>query len=94
MLFEPCLLSPNMQERSFSATFLDRTMVNMISCSELEEETYEEGASKENCSGETDKIVTAIEAMPICLNWGHIFSLPNETRQHMVIFFATARNIC
>ena len=23
--------------------------------------------------------------MPICLNWGQIFSLPNETRQHMVI---------
>jgi len=59
----------------------------MTSCSELEEETDEEGVSKENCSGETDKIVVALEAMPICLNWRQIFSLPNETRQHMVIAF-------
>jgi len=57
----------------------------MTSCYELEEEIDEEGDSKENCSGEKDKIVAALEAMPICLNWGHIFSLPNETYQHMVI---------
>ena len=57
----------------------------MASCFELEEETDEDGVSKENCSGETDKIVTALEAMAICLNWGHIFSLPNETHEHMVI---------
>jgi len=57
----------------------------MTSCSKLEEETDEEGVSKENCSGETDKTVAALEAMLICLNWGQIFSLPNETCQHMVI---------
>jgi len=74
-----------MKERSFSAAFLDITMVIMTSCSELEEEIDEEGASKENCLGETDKLVVAQEAMPICLNWGKIFSLLNETRQHMVI---------
>ena len=60
-------------------------MVNMTSCSELEEETDEEAASKENCSGETDKNVASLEAMPICLNWGQIFNLPNERCQHMVI---------
>jgi len=32
-----------------------------------------------------DKTVAAQEAMPIPLDWGHIFSLPNETRQYMVI---------
>ena len=29
--------------------------------------------------------MATLEAMPICLNWGHIFSLPNKTPQHMVI---------
>jgi len=52
---------------------------------ELEEETNEEAVSKENCSKETDKTVAALEAMPVCLNWGQVFSLPNETCQHMVI---------
>jgi len=51
----------------------------------LEEETNEQGASKENCLGEMNKTVAALEAMPICLNWGQIFSLPNKTRQHVVI---------
>jgi len=80
VLFEPWLLSPNIKERSFSAAFLDRTTVNMTSCSELEEETDEEGFNKENYLGETDKTVAALEAMPICLNWGQIFSLPSEMR--------------
>ena len=57
----------------------------MTSCSELEEETEEEGVSKENCSEETDKIVASLEAVPVCLKWGQIFSFPNKTCQHMVI---------
>ena len=48
-----------MKEKSFSAAFLDRTTVNMVSCSESEEEIDEEGVSKENCSGEIDKTVAA-----------------------------------
>jgi len=44
-----------MKGRPFSAAFLDRTMVNMTLCFELEEQTDEEGASNENCSGELDK---------------------------------------
>ena len=74
-----------MQERSFPVTFLNGTAINMTSCSEVEEKTDKEGASKENCSGETNKTVPALKAMPICLNWGHIFSLPNETHQHMIV---------
>jgi len=57
-----------MKKRSLSSAFLHRTMVNMTSCSELEEETNKEGISKEDCSRETDKLVAALEAMPICLN--------------------------
>jgi len=45
-----------MKERYFSTTFLDRTSVNMTSCSELEEETDEEDASKENCLGERTRM--------------------------------------
>ena len=85
VLFEPWLLSPNMEERSFSAAFINRTMVNVPSCSELEDETNEEGISKGNCSEQMNKAVAALKAMLICLNWGEIFSLPNETHQHMVI---------
>jgi len=59
-----------MKEKSFSAVFLNRTTFNMTSCLELEEETDEEGVSKENCSEETNKIVATLEAMPVCLNWG------------------------
>ena len=85
VLFGPWLLIPNMKETSFSDAFLNRTTVNMISCFELEEETDKEGASKKNCSGERDKTVATLKAMPICLNWGQIFGLPNETHQHKVI---------
>jgi len=60
------LLSPNTREKSFSAAFLGRIMVNMTSCSELEEETDEEGATEENFLTETDKAVATLEAMPIC----------------------------
>jgi len=74
-----------MKERSFSVAFLDRTKVNMTSCFELEEEIDEEGANKETCLGEIDRTVATLEAMLICLNWGQIFSCPNETYQHMVI---------
>jgi len=48
VLSEPWLLSPNMEDGSFSAAFLHIIMVNMTSCSELEEETDEEGVDKEN----------------------------------------------
>ena len=48
----------------------------MTPCSKVEEETNKKGASKKNCS--------ALEAMHVLLNWEHIFSLPNETSQHMV----------
>ena len=41
ILLDPWLLNPNMQERSFPVTFLDKT-VNITSCSEVEEETDEE----------------------------------------------------
>jgi len=74
-----------MKEKSFSTAVLDRTTVNMTSCSELEEEAKKEGLSNENCSREKDKTVAALETMPVCLNCGQIFSLPDETRQHMVI---------
>ena len=69
-----------MKERTFLVDLLDKTMINMTSCLELEEETVEKGVSKENCSGETDKTMVALEAMPVCLNWGQIFNFPSETR--------------
>jgi len=35
VLFEPWLLNPNIQERSFPITFLNRITVNMTLCSEV-----------------------------------------------------------
>jgi len=46
ILLELALLNRNIQERSFLVTFLDRRTVNMTSCSEVEEEMYEEGGNK------------------------------------------------
>jgi len=56
----------------------------MTSCSEVEEYTKEEDGRQENSSPEKDKTLVALEATSVLLNWGQIFSLPNETRQHMV----------
>ena len=56
----------------------------MTSCFEAEEETDKEGGSKENFPRETDMTTVILEAMPMRLNWEHIFSLPNATLQHMV----------
>jgi len=62
------LLNSVTQERSFPINIFDKLVVNMTSCSELEEAIDEERANKENCSGEMDKTVAALEAMPICMN--------------------------
>jgi len=35
--------------------------------------------------GEMDKTLVALKTIPMSLNWGKIFSLLDETRQHMVI---------
>ena len=51
---------------------------------EVKEDIDEEGGNKKNCSGETDKTLAALDVIPMRMNWGHIFSLPNEMRQHMV----------
>jgi len=56
VLLKPWFLSPNTKERLLSAAFLDKTIVNMTSCSVLEEETDEEGVSKENCEEETERL--------------------------------------
>jgi len=72
------LLSAGIQERSFPVTFFDRTIVNMTSYFEVEEETDEEGGSKDNCPGKTNMTVAALEAMPKRLNLLHIFSLLNS----------------
>jgi len=47
----------------------------MTSCSKEEEEIGEEDGTEENSSGEMDEIVAALEAMPMHLIWGQIFSL-------------------
>ena len=65
----------------------------MTSCSKVEEETHEEGGSKKNRPRETNKTVVALEAMPMRLNWGHIFILPKDMPaydRHFVAF----RNLC
>jgi len=52
----------------------------MTSCFEVEEGPDEEDGWQENSSGETNKTMAALESMPMLLNWGQIFSMPDETR--------------
>jgi len=85
ILYEHGLSSPTMQERFFAVNIFDKLIINMIACSELEEEADEENSKHENSLGEMDKTVAALEAMPMCLNWVQTFSLPNEMHQHMVV---------
>jgi len=54
----------------------------MTSCFEVEEESDER---HENSLCEIDKTLAALEAILVRLNWGKIYSLPNEMHQHMVI---------
>jgi len=56
----------------------------MTSCSKVEEETNKEDDRQENSLREIEKTLSALEAIPIHLNWGQIFSFSNQTRQHMV----------
>jgi len=64
------LPNPVMQDRSFLVNVFDKLVVNMALCSEVEEETDEENGRQKNSSGETDKTVAALEAMPMRLNCG------------------------
>jgi len=82
---EPVVLNECItQEGFFPVIIFDKLTVNMTSCSEVEEETNDEDCRQENSPGETDKTLATLEAMPIRLNWGQIFSFPNKTRQHMI----------
>ena len=56
----------------------------MASCFEVEEEADKEDNREGNSSEETNKTVAAFKAMLMRLNWGQIFILSDETRQHMV----------
>jgi len=78
------LLKLSTKDRSFPVAFFDRTKVNMTSYSKVEE-TDEEGGNRENFLGKRDKTMAALEAMPMCLNWGKIFSIPDKSCQHMVV---------
>ena len=75
------LPNPATQERSFPVNVFDKLAVNMTSCFEVEEVSDER---HENSLCEINKTLAALEAIPVCLNWGQIFSLPNETCQHML----------
>jgi len=85
VLYEHGLASPAKQGGFFLVSVLNKLTVNMTSCSEVKEEADEEDGRQENSSVEMDRTMDALKALPICLNWGKIFSLPDETHQHMVI---------
>jgi len=54
----------------------------MTSYSDVEE--VEEGSRQENSPVEIDKTLAALEAIPVRLNWGQIFSLPDKMRFSIV----------
>jgi len=82
VLHEHRLPNPATQERSFIVNVFDKLAVNMTSCFEVEEELDER---QDNSLCEIDNTLAALEAIPVRLNWGQIFSLPNKMRQYMLI---------
>ena len=63
-------LNPITQEGFFPVSFFDKLIVNMISCSEVEEEIGEEDGRQENSLEQTSKTLVALEAISMRLNWG------------------------
>jgi len=64
-LLEHGLLNHITLEEFFLVGFFDKIMVNLTSCSEVEEERYEEDDRLENSLGEADNTFIALEALPI-----------------------------
>jgi len=83
-LYKHRLPSHAMQGGFFLVSVFDKLTVNMTSCSEVKEKADEEDGRQESSLRETDETVATLEAIPVCLNWGHIYSLPNDTHQHKV----------
>ena len=71
------------QERSFLVNTFDKLAVNMTSYSEVEEEVDEEDDRQENSLGEIYETLAALEAIPMRITCGQIFSLRDEAHQHM-----------
>jgi len=88
ILYEHRLPSSVKQEGFFQVSISDKVTVNMTSCSEAKEELDGEDGRQESSLGEIDKTLAALEAILARLNWGQIFSLCDETRQHMVVALA------
>jgi len=60
VLLKHGLLNLITQEISFPASFLDKIIVNMSSCFEVEEETDEEDDKQENSPRATNKTLAAL----------------------------------
>ena len=73
-----------MQEGFFPASVFDKLVVNMTSCSEVEDDASKEDGRQENSSMEIDKTLATLEAILMHRHWGQIFCLFDETCQHMV----------
>jgi len=68
VLCEHELPNPITHEEFFPISVFNKLIVNMTSCSEVEEEKDEEDGTLVNSSGEMDKILAALKAMPVYLN--------------------------
>jgi len=67
VLHEHGLQNPVMQERSFPINIFDKLAVNMSSCSVVEEEIGKTNGRQENFLAEINKILDALEAIPVRL---------------------------
>jgi len=87
--YEHVLPNPAMKEGFSLLSVFDTLAVNMASCSEVEEEIGEANGRQENFLAKIDNILAALEAIPVRLNWGQIFSLPDEMRKDMAAAMKT-----
>jgi len=56
----------------------------MTSCYELEDKEDEKEEKLVEPPKDDDKTPAISETLPICRDWGQIFNLPKEARQHVI----------
>jgi len=84
-LLEQEPLLPVTLEEFFPRDFFWKVVVNMVSCSELEDEDGEEDVQidvQEATPSSIDyKVLAVLEVLPEHMSWKQIFQLPKEMRE-------------
>ena len=76
-------------EEFFLRDFFKKCVVNMVLCSELEDEDGEKDVQTDvqevSPSSIDDKVLTVLEFLPERMSWKHIFHLSEEMREQVTV---------